>query len=507
MNFEKLSEIIVNKGCKLAWSREEFNEKYKTTASKIEIVSSCGHNTIVQTSDFLHKNTGILCKQCVINKSKTKDYTNTDNILIEYQTIKALEKNCKDIQFKILDDCTLADIAIRPIVEQYDLWLPIQVKTTKSNSFKIYNFHINKLYKNMYILLFCSDEQRLWLLNGNDITIKKLNIGQYKSKYNKYEVKLSKLSETLIDKYNNDIFNFKRPLFEINIPISNNVKREKEFKEYRESIFPNLIFTYSEITNRVFDCVINDKFKIQDKVISNYNDNNKLKWFVKICRNTKNGNRMYKLGDNDFYWLSLPDKKGAYILPENILFEHNMISSTNEDKNSLMIQLFPYHHKNKLHKLTNGWFNDYLYFYETDIEKITKLFEYSNKADVILNYYTPLDLTSITTNTIKNLVNKIIQRVIDNNDPKNDAYICCDCNKILTDYRITRCDKCYRLNSRKVERPFYQQLIDELEKSNYTKLGIKYGVSDTCIKKWIQYYEKSLAPSTGLEPATPRLIL
>ena len=164
MNFEKLSEIIVNKGCKLVWSQDEFKEKYKTTASKINIISKCGHNTIVQVSDFLHKNTGLLCKQCVINKSKTKNYNGTDNILIEYQTIKALETYCKDIQFKILDDCTLADIAIKPVGKIDDSWLPIQVKTTKSNSFKIYNFHINKLYKNMYILLFCIDEQRVWLL-------------------------------------------------------------------------------------------------------------------------------------------------------------------------------------------------------------------------------------------------------------------------------------------------------------------------------------------------------
>ena len=49
-----------------------------------------------------------------------------------------------------------------------------------------------------------------------------------------------------------------------------------------------------------------------------------------------------------------------------------------------------------------------------------------------------------------------------------------------------------RINLRKVERPSYETLIEELKQSNYSKVGRKYGVSDNCIRKWIQFYEKSL---------------
>jgi hypothetical protein len=45
-------------------------------------------------------------------------------------------------------------------------------------------------------------------------------------------------------------------------------------------------------------------------------------------------------------------------------------------------------------------------------------------------------------------------------------------------------------NQRKVERPSYEQLLKELEESNYTKVGRKYGVSDNTIRKWIRMYEK-----------------
>lgn len=48
---------------------------------------------------------------------------------------------------------------------------------------------------------------------------------------------------------------------------------------------------------------------------------------------------------------------------------------------------------------------------------------------------------------------------------------------------------------RKVERPDYQTLLEELKDSNYSKLGRKYGVSDNAIRKWISYYEKQLQVS------------
>jgi hypothetical protein len=43
---------------------------------------------------------------------------------------------------------------------------------------------------------------------------------------------------------------------------------------------------------------------------------------------------------------------------------------------------------------------------------------------------------------------------------------------------------------RKVERPPYEQLIAELEASNYSAVGRKYGVSDNAVRKWIRWYER-----------------
>jgi very-short-patch-repair endonuclease len=44
---------------------------------------------------------------------------------------------------------------------------------------------------------------------------------------------------------------------------------------------------------------------------------------------------------------------------------------------------------------------------------------------------------------------------------------------------------------RKVERPPYTQLINEVNELGYAGTGRKYGVSDNSIRKWIKYYEKN----------------
>ncbi len=46
------------------------------------------------------------------------------------------------------------------------------------------------------------------------------------------------------------------------------------------------------------------------------------------------------------------------------------------------------------------------------------------------------------------------------------------------------------LKTRKVERPEYKTLIEELKKTNYLAVSKKYGVSDNAIRKWVKTYQK-----------------
>ncbi len=45
---------------------------------------------------------------------------------------------------------------------------------------------------------------------------------------------------------------------------------------------------------------------------------------------------------------------------------------------------------------------------------------------------------------------------------------------------------------RKVERPPYEQLLEEIEATSYLAVGRKYGVSDNAVRKWVRWYERQI---------------
>ena len=75
---------------------------------------------------------------------------------------------------------------------------------------------------------------------------------------------------------------------------------------------------------------------------------------------------------------------------------------------------------------------------------------------------------------------------------EDDSNKCIDCDvQIMKE--STRCNKCsgkLRFMNSSKDRPSYEQLKEDLKKSNYTKVGEKYKVSDNTIRKWIKKYEK-----------------
>jgi len=50
-----------------------------------------------------------------------------------------------------------------------------------------------------------------------------------------------------------------------------------------------------------------------------------------------------------------------------------------------------------------------------------------------------------------------------------------------------------RPETRKVERPRYRQLMEEVGRMGYCTTARKYGVTDNAIRKWIRVYERELA--------------
>lgn len=73
---------------------------------------------------------------------------------------------------------------------------------------------------------------------------------------------------------------------------------------------------------------------------------------------------------------------------------------------------------------------------------------------------------------------------------KNEKYFC-DCgNEIHKESK--KCIKCQNILQRKIERPPYEELMDEINKLGYRGTGRKYNVSDSSIRKWVKYYIKNI---------------
>lgn len=82
---------------------------------------------------------------------------------------------------------------------------------------------------------------------------------------------------------------------------------------------------------------------------------------------------------------------------------------------------------------------------------------------------------------------------------KKNTYCVCGM-KILKHSKM--CLKCFnkqdKSQTRKVKRPNYDVILDDVKRLGYCGTGRKYGVSDNSIRKWIKYYESLV----GIKPTS-----
>jgi very-short-patch-repair endonuclease len=67
----------------------------------------------------------------------------------------------------------------------------------------------------------------------------------------------------------------------------------------------------------------------------------------------------------------------------------------------------------------------------------------------------------------------------------------CACGGEMTS-RAKSCRKCMGKIMRKVERPPYEKLKQEIEETSYVAVGKNYGVSDNAVRKWVKFYENNI---------------
>ena len=229
---------------------------------------------------------------------------------------------------KAFDGC-LTDIIFKPknIIE--DKFVGIQVKTTSIRN-STYSFNLNNLYENILLLLYCYEDNKLWIIPENIIkNQKKISIGYKKSKYDIYKVN---------NDDNNDIINKLNTLYNItskfnydtlNKPINIYQQREQEYIKYREEKINFIFFESSNMEGTVYDFKIGN-LKFQEKVAKKDNE----KELYIFCMSKNNGgkekNIQYDISDNDFYWLNCDNKKTFFVIPEKILIEKGFIGNKNK---------------------------------------------------------------------------------------------------------------------------------------------------------------------------------
>ena len=370
--YESIRKTFADHECQLLTTYETYieNKLDKTKYPQFKIIAICGH--IVPNCwfhMFKYRGTGLLCKDCTDNNHKEhntnlqvdavicKDTFNNYTFIIENNSIELIRKYSQNyIKLHKTNECCLADIMIQPMNIEQNKWLPIQVKATLVGRHNIYSFGVYNKYPNMLIILICIEDEKFWIINGNTVLNQcKISIGMKKSnKYSKFCVNKEQLGNKLVELYNSNMYEYYTREY-INTPITLCCQLEQQYRYMREMYLPNIEFIYSKLPQQVYDFTINGK-KVQEKLAHHYKNKNPSTRLTKNKHGIKN--QPYELGNNDYYWINMPDKIHFYIIPEYILEKENIIS-TKITKGNCSITF------------SNNWTLPYRYVYTTsNIEDI-----------------------------------------------------------------------------------------------------------------------------------------
>jgi len=179
--YERIKRLILERGCELITRMDYFDESVNilTSKSKFDIIAKCGHESKIQFDMFKCKGCGEYCKTCVKKNASEKMKGKSYNTM-EYESFLIFkELICDKFEVKKMCEGTLADVAIRPIGNIDDKYLPIQLKSTKQpNSINSNNYvfcNMNK-YAGMLVFCVCIEDKRMWLIEGHKLKNIKLTI-------------------------------------------------------------------------------------------------------------------------------------------------------------------------------------------------------------------------------------------------------------------------------------------------------------------------------------------
>lgn len=474
MAYNRMCEEFIKRGCALLSTEQEISGM--TGNKNVRYIANCGHEHNVFYNVFIHRGTGIICPRCKQQENTKKVKGDTSRTLDGQSTFMKMEddaiiyiKQCisKDFVIHKTDEGCLTDLVVKPKSVEEDKWLGIQVKTTAKPS-KDYGFKCNGRYKDMIIWCVCLSDKRMWLFDGNAITTQnKITIGLQNSKYDGNEMTAANSSTIITNCYTTSLL---KHYVELNTPISPAQKTEQKFKHIRENKLKDLItFQYSEYSGLAYDFMVNG-LKIQEKVGARSSHKSTISWpmFKNNGRdNTVRQFRQYMKDEVDLFWLHAPCGNLFYIVPSTVLYVEGIIThNISEGKKYLCCSPM-----NEAH-----WLNRYKFRYDNlNKEQLVNMLKQTNST-----------FETECQNICANIVSRILKNVIKANPP---SLKCPYCMEPIT-YAAKACLKCShkqkfecRKNRKVLDRPSYEQLIQDKLTMTYDQVSEKYGVAPSTIRQ------------------------
>ena len=372
LSYEEIDNRFAEVGCKLLTTLEEFVENHMTTSSIYKFIATCHHerSCILANTKIVPD---MLCKSCSLSKcienqiknAKTDGLSNSN--ICEYESLCFMNELLgEEFDLEFMDEGCKVDIAIKPKYILEDNWASVQMKCTnqsRNDEKKSYLFTLEKNdYSDMILICTCVKDQKIWIVDPNVVKdLTGIQVTEIEgSKYYKFKISLDELIEKMKNLYD---AHPKSKLEILNIAKNASTQKEQEFRKLRESKLSMFKFETPFRNYLVYDFKLNG-FKVQEKVASS-----KEPGFNASLRKSAGNNKKqpYEKGDNDFYWIHLPDKERFYVIPEKVLIDNEFISN-NDQKGKMSLYINP---SNK-----DQWTYEYLYSYKKlDIEKIKHCFK------------------------------------------------------------------------------------------------------------------------------------
>jgi hypothetical protein len=338
-------EIFAEKKCKLLTNEKDLYSTENIYTYTVKYTASCDHENSCQLKSFLYDNSGILCKDCAYKKkNETLSRMQAENPNIshktEYEGLKYLQSLLSsEYKLEKSNEGALADVLFKPINEDSDKWMRIQLKVTNGGDTKQHRFslHDNKYVDCLIVCITLEEDKKIWLFDYDKVkNLKMLCIGKTKSKYDKCEVTSDNINEILLEKYKT----INKCTYDDGVkPISISQQREYHYQTLREEVCPYLIIKYPLIEQTKTDCFINE-YKILEKVASIKNKSS-YQVYLYVSNGTLNKKPQYKpyeKGDNDFYWFWVPNENDFYLFPDQVLVDKKFIQE-NKNLNNKRIRM------------------------------------------------------------------------------------------------------------------------------------------------------------------------